>query len=202
MWIYEKKLQYPVDVRIKDPKLAKTIMTQYGGPNGELAAALRYLSQRYTMPTGKAKGLLTDIGTEELAHLEMVATIIYQLSQDADGEDFYNATAAALYAKWDKGIHPDDSGTVPFTSAYINTMGTDYIADLYEDLAAEQKARATYEYILNITNEPSVVEPISFLRQREVIHFQRFGELLDDLQFDKNIRKQFFMDYNNFNTHK
>lgn len=200
MWVYEKKLQFPVDVKITDPKLAKVIMTQYGGPNGELAAALRYLSQRYTMPTGKAKGLLTDIGTEELAHLEMVATIIYQLSKDADGEDFYNATAAAIYSKWDKGIHPDDSASIPFTSAYINTMGTDYIADLYEDLAAEQKARATYEYLLNITNEPSVVEPLSFLRQREVIHFQRFGELLDDLQFDKNIRKEFYINNNPLHT--
>lgn len=191
MWIYEKKLQFPVNIKRTDPKLAKAILTQYGGPNGELAAALRYLSQRYTMPTSKAKGLLTDIGTEELAHLEMIAAIIYQLTQNATGEDFMKATAVALYSKWDKGIHPDDSGTVPFTSSYINTMGRDYIADLHEDLAAEQKARATYEYLLDLTDDSEVIKPLSFLRQREIVHFQRFGELLDDLQLHSQMKTQF-----------
>lgn len=193
MWIYEKKLEYPINIKKTDPKLAQVILTQYGGPNGELAAALRYLSQRYTMPTGMAKAVLTDIGTEELAHLEMVATIVFQLTQNADGEDFYNSTAAAIYAKWDGGIHPDDSASIAFTSAYINTMGRDYIADLHENLAAEQKARATYEYLLDMTKEPDVIAPLSFLRQREIVHFQRFGEVLDDLQFNESIRKHHFM---------
>jgi spore coat protein JC len=191
MWVYEKKLEFPINIRKTDPKLAKAILTQYGGPNGELAAALRYLSQRYTMPTGMAKAALTDIGTEELAHLEMIAAIVYQLTQDATGEDYVDADAAGYYAIWDKGIHPDSSAGVPFTSAYINTMGSDAIADLHENLAAEQKARATYEYILQLTNEPDVVKPLSFLREREVVHFQRFGEVLDDLQFNQGIRSQF-----------
>lgn len=188
MWIYEKRLQFPINIKKTDPQLAKAILTQYGGPNGELAASLRYLSQRYTMPTSQAKALLTDIGTEELAHLEMVATIIYQLTQDATGEDYMNAFAEALYSKWDKGIHPDDSATIAFSSTYINTMGRDYIADLYEDLAAEQKARATYEYLLDITKDPDVIAPLSFLRQREIVHFQRFGELLDKLQSEKDMK--------------
>lgn len=191
MWIYEKKLQFPVNIKRTDPQLAKAILTQYGGPNSELAAALRYLSQRYTMPTSKAKALLTDIGTEELAHLEMIAAIVYQLTQNATGEDYMKAYAEALYSKWDKGLHPDDSGTIPFTSAYVNTMGRDYIADLHEDLAAEQKARATYEYLLDLTNDPDVIKPLNFLRQREIVHFQRFGELLDDLQLHQQMRTKF-----------
>ncbi|NLG81465.1 MAG: manganese catalase family protein [Bacilli bacterium] len=188
MWIYEKRLQFPINIKKTDPQLAKAILTQYGGPNGELAASLRYLSQRYTMPTSQAKAVLTDIGTEELAHLEMVATIIYQLTQDATGEDYMKSFAEALYSKWDKGIHPDDSGTIAFSATYINTMGRDYIADLYEDLAAEEKARATYEYLLDITKDPDVIAPLSFLRQREIVHFQRFGELLDKLQLEKNMK--------------
>jgi len=189
MWIYEKSLQYPINITKTDPKLASAILTQYGGPNGELAASLRYLSQRYTMPNSKAKGLLTDIGTEELAHLEMVATMIYQLTQFADPSDFKEADVSGYYAVWDKGIHPDSSVGVPFTAAYINTMGSDAIADIQEDLAAESKARATYEFLLQLTNDPEIVGPLSFLREREVVHFQRFGELLDDLQFNNNIRK-------------
>lgn len=191
MWIYEKKLEFPIHIKKTDPQLAKAILTQYGGPNGELAAALRYLSQRYTMPTGMAKAALTDIGTEELAHLEMVATIIYQLTQDATGEDYMNSFTEALYSKWSNGIHPDDSATIAFSSTYINTMGKDHVADLHENLAAEQKARATYEYLLDLTNEPDIVAPLSFLREREIVHFQRFGEVLDDLQFNQNIRSQF-----------
>ncbi|HEY8365291.1 MAG TPA: manganese catalase family protein [Haloplasmataceae bacterium] len=199
MWIYEKRLEFPINIKKTDPQLAKAILTQYGGPNGELAAALRYLSQRYTMPTSRAKALLTDIGTEELAHLEMVATIIYQLTQNATGEDYMKAFAEALYSKWDKGIHPDDSGTIAFSATYVNTMGRDFIADLHEDLAAEQKARATYEYLLDITDDPDVIKPLSFLRQREIVHFQRFGELLDDLQMYKDMKTQFVVNKPNFN---
>lgn len=193
MWTYEKQLEFPINITKTDPKMAHAILTQYGGPNGELAASLRYLSQRYTMPNSMAKGLLTDIGTEELAHLEMVATMIYQLTQYADAEDFKKAGLAGYYSIWDKGIHPDSAVGVPFTSAYINTMGTDAIADLEEDLAAESKARATYEYLLDLTNDPELVGPLSFLREREVVHFQRFGELLDNLHFNENIRAQYFV---------
>lgn len=184
MWVYDKRLEFPINITKTDVKMANAIMTQYGGPNGELAASLRYLSQRYSMPTAKAKAVLTDIGTEELAHLEMVAAMIYQLTQDATPEDFKNSGLQQYYAIWDKGIHPDSSSGHPFTASYINTMGEDAIADMYEDLAAESKARATYEYLLNLTNDPELVGPLSFLREREIVHFQRFGEVLDDLQFD------------------
>ncbi|MDF2698834.1 MAG: cotJC [Haloplasmataceae bacterium] len=200
MWLYQKKLEFPINITNTDPLMAKAIMTQYGGPNGELAASLRYLSQRYTMPNSMGKGLLTDIGTEELAHLEMVATMIYQLTQFADPNEIKGTAYADYYAMWDKGIHPDSSAGSPFTSAYINTMGTDAIADLHEDLAAEQKARATYEYLLQLAVDPAVIAPLSFLRQREVVHFQRFGELLDNLQFDQNMRKDFYVQKPNYKT--
>lgn len=193
MWVYAKHLEFPINITKTDPKMAKTILTQYGGPNGELAASLRYLSQRYTMPNSMAKGVLNDIGTEELAHLEMVATMVYQLTQFADPKDYKDADVAGYYSIWDKGIHPDSAGGVPFTSAYLATMGRDYIADLQEDLAAEAKAKATYEYLLDLTNDPELTEPLSFLREREVVHFQRFGELLDNLQFDNNIKKDHYV---------
>lgn len=189
MWVYQKSLEYPIDIKKTDPKMALAILTQYGGPNGEIGASLRYLSQRYTMPTNQAKAVLNDIGTEELAHLEMVATMVYQLTQDADPKDYKNANVADYYAIWDKGINPSNSAGIPFTAAYISTMGSNAIADLQENLAAEAKAKATYEYLLDLTNEPELVGPLSFLREREVVHFQRFGELLDSLQFEKNLRK-------------
>jgi spore coat protein JC len=190
MWVYEKRLQFPINIKKTDPKMAMAIMTQYGGPNGELAASLRYLSQRYHMPTGMSKALLNDVGTEELAHLEMVATMIFQLTQYADPDEYAQDPAlAGYYAIWDKGIHPDSSLGTPFTSAYINTMGIDAIANLQEDLAAEAKARATYEYLLKLAKDPEVIKPLQFLREREVVHFQRFGEVLDDIQFNTNIRK-------------
>lgn len=200
MWVYDKKLEYPINITKTDPKMAQAILTQYGGPNGELAASLRYLSQRYTMPNSMGKALLTDIGTEELAHLEMVATMIYQLTQFADPEDYKEANVSGYYSIWDKGLHPDSAVGVPFTASYINTMGKDAIADIQENLASEAKARATYEFLLDLTNDPELVEPLSFLREREVVHFQRFGELLDNLQFDKNIRKQHFIQKPNLDT--
>lgn len=200
MWVYQKELQFPINITKTDPKMAQAILTQYGGPNGELAASLRYLSQRYTMPNSMAKALLTDIGTEELAHLEMVATMVYQLTQFADPEDYKKASLAGYYAIWDKGIHPDSATGVPFTASYINTMGHDAIAELQEDLAAEAKARATYEYLLQLTNDPELVNPLSFLRQREVVHFQRFGELLDNLQFNENIKSQYFVQKQEFDS--
>jgi len=163
---------------------------KFGGPNGELSAAIRYLSQRYSMPTGKAKGVLTDIGTEELAHWEIIATMVYKLTKGATPEELRRAGLGGYYAIWDKGIHPSDSNGVPWTAAYINTMG-DPIADLHEDMAAEEKARATYENLINLTDDPDLIDVLRFLRQREVVHFQRFGETLDHLQGYMNSKKFF-----------
>jgi|SRR5690554_3865772 len=190
MWVYEKKLQFPVNVRKKDLKMANAIFTQFGGPNGELAAALRYLSQRVNMPTSKAKGLLNDIGTEELAHVEMIQALIYQLTKDATPQEYKDAGLQGYYGIWDGSIFPSSPLGEPFTTAYINNVG-DPIANIYENLAAEEKARSTYEHLLNLTNEPDIIKPLSFLRQREIIHFQRFGELLDDLQLHKEMKTQF-----------
>jgi len=188
MWLYEKKLQYPVRVSKKDLPMARYLLTQFGGPNGELSAAIRYLSQRYSMPTGKAKGVLTDIGTEELAHWEIIATMVYKLTKGATPEELRRAGLGGYYAIWDKGIHPSDSNGVPWTAAYINTMG-DPIADLHEDMAAEEKARATYENLINLTDDPDLIDVLRFLRQREVVHFQRFGETLNHLQGYMNGKK-------------
>lgn len=182
MWIYEKKLQHPINIKNKDLRMAKYIVTQYGGPDGELGAALRYLNQRYTMPTNKAKGLLTDIGTEELAHVEMISTMLYQLMKDATPEEMIEVGLGSHYAQHGLSLFPTDANGVPFTSAYFQASD-DVITDLTEDMAAEQKARATYEHLMHLTDDPDLIEPLKFLRQREVIHFQRFGEALDDVQF-------------------
>ena len=176
MWIYEKKLQYPVNIRKKDLKMAKYLLSQYGGPDSELSASLRYLNQRYTMPDDKGKALLTDIGTEELAHLEIIATMAYQLMQGATIEEIKNAGLGGMFAQHDSGLFPTDAMGVPFTTAYIETSG-DHIADIESDMAAEQRARATYEHLMDLTNDPDVLAPLSFLRQREVVHYQRFKEL-------------------------
>lgn len=179
MWKYEKKLEYPINIKNKDLRMAKYLITQYGGSNGELAAALRYLNQRYTMPDEKGYALLTDIGTEELAHVEMIATMAYQLTKDATPEEMKAAGLGGNYAEHGNALYPTDANGVPFTVAYFATTG-DPIADLEEDKAAEQKARAVYENLINLTNDPDVVAPLSFLRQREIIHFQRFKELQDE----------------------
>ena len=176
MWVYQKKLQYPVNIRKKDLKMAKYLFSQYGGPDSELAASLRYLNQRYTMPDDKGKALLTDIGTEELAHLEIIATMAYQLMQGATIEEIKNAGLGGMFAQHDSGLFPTDAMGVPFTTAYIDTSG-DHIADIESDMAAEQRARATYEHLMDLTNDPDVLAPLSFLRQREVVHYQRFKEL-------------------------
>jgi spore coat protein JC len=196
MWKYEKKLQYPVKIKNTNPQLAKIILTQYGGPDGELAASLRYLSQRFTMPNDVTKGILNDIGTEELAHLEMIGSIVYQLTRNMTPEDAKKSGFADYYVDHSNAVYPASAAGVPFTAAYIQSKG-DPIADLTEDLAAEQKARATYDNILKLTDDPDVREPIKFLRQREVVHFQRFGEALrtvQDLQCEKN---KFYMNYPN-----
>ena len=178
MFNYQKKLQYPINIKKKDLRMAKFLVTQYGGSNGELAAALRYLNQRYTMPDDRGKALLTDIGTEELAHIEMISTMIYQLMKDATLEEIKSAGLESHYAEHGKGLYPTDANGVPFTVSYIATTG-DVLADLSENMAAEQKARAVYENLINLTDDPDVIGPLLWLRQREVVHFARFKELYD-----------------------
>lgn len=177
MWLYEKKLEYPVKIKTPNPKMAKVIITQYGGPDGELAASLRYLSQRFSMVTPQAIATLNDIGTEELAHLEIVGAIVHQLVQGASVEEIEAAGMSGFYADHDKAIYPVNGDGVPFSAAYIQSKGNP-VVDLTEDLAAEQKARATYEYLINMADDPDVIEPLKFLREREVVHYQRFGEAL------------------------
>jgi spore coat protein JC len=182
MWYYVKTLEYPVNLnKCKDLNMAKYLVTQYGGPDGELSAALRYLDQRYTMPTGKAKGLLTDIGTEEMAHVEIIATMVYQLMENATMEEIKKAGLAGHYADHRKALFYTDATGNPWTATYIQAKG-DPVADLHEDLAAEQKARATYENLIHLTDEVQIKEILTFLREREVVHFQRFGECLDHVQ--------------------
>ena len=179
MWKYEKKLQYPINIKSKDLAFAKVLVTQYGGSNGELGAALRYLNQRYTMPDDKGRALLTDIGTEELAHVEMIQTMLSQLMNNATVDEIKKAGLESHYAEHKNGLFPTDSNGVPFTAAYIATTG-DPIADLEEDLAAEQKARAVYENLIDLATTDDIIGPLLWLRQREVIHFNRFKELLDE----------------------
>ena len=186
MWQYQRKLQYPIDIKKKDLKMAKYLVTQYGGANGELGAALRYLNQRYTMPDNRGKALLTDIATEEFAHIEMISTMIYQLIKDASIEELESVGLGSHYAEHNKGLYPTDSNGVPFTVAYFATTG-DPIADLYEDMAAEQKARATYENLIDMTNDMDVIGPLLWLRQREIVHFNRFKELADIYQKEKKV---------------
>ena len=178
MFIYEKKLQFPVKIATPNPKLAAFIISQYGGPDGELGASMRYLSQRYSMPFAEAKGLLTDIGTEELGHMEMVAAIVHQLTRNLSDEDVRNNSAFAPYfVDHTAGVYPTAASGSPWSAASMAVKG-DPIADLTEDLAAEQKARVTYDNILRLSDDPDVNNVIRFLREREIVHFQRFGEAL------------------------
>lgn len=181
MWIYEKKLERPMCVSCPDVAFAKLVITQYGGPDGELSASLRYINQRYSMPTGKAKALLTDIGTEELAHMEMIATLVYKLTEGACPKDFEAAGWGGQYAQHDHGLFWTDANGVPWSAKYIACLG-DPITDLTENMAAEQKARATYEHLIQMTCDPLVKDSLRFLWQREVVHFQRFGEMLNEVQ--------------------
>ena len=176
MWIYEKKLEYPINIRRKDLKMAKYLLSQYGGPYGELSASIQYLNQRYTMPDERGKALLTDIGTEELGHVEMIATMAFQLMQGATIEELEAAGLGGHFAQYNHALFPADATGNPFTATYIATTG-DYIADLESDMAAEQRARATYEHLMDLTDDPDLLGPLSFLRQREIIHYQRFKEL-------------------------
>ena len=189
MFIYEKKLQYPVKIANTNPKLAAIIITQYGGPDGELGASLRYLSQRYSMPYPELKALLTDIGTEELGHLEMIGTIVHQLTRNLTEDQIKSAGFDAYFVDHTAGVYPTAASGFPWSAASMAVKG-DLIADLTEDLAAEQKARVTYDNILRLSDDPDVNDAIRFLRAREVVHFQRFGEglrLARDKLDEKNV---------------
>lgn len=175
MFVYEKKLQYPVHIKTSNPRLAAIIISQYGGPDGELGASLRYLSQRYSMPYAELKGLLTDIGTEELGHLEMVGTIVHQLTRNLTEKQIKEAGFDTYFVDHTTGIYPTAASGSPWSADGIAVSG-DTIADLTEDLAAEQKARVTYDNILRFSDDPDVTDAIRFLRAREIVHFQRFGE--------------------------
>ena len=177
MWTYDKKLQYPVKIKNPNPKLAQIIISQLGGPDGELAASMRYLNQRYAMPYREITGILTDVGTEELAHLEMVAAILYQLTRNLKEEEIEGSPFATYFVDHTTGIYPIAASGVPFDMKYVGIKG-DLIADLNEDLAAEQKARVTYDNILRLTDDPDVIDPIKYLRAREIVHYQRFGDAL------------------------
>ena len=178
MFIYEKKLQYPIRIANPNPKLAQIIITQFGGPDGELGASMRYLSQRFSMPWGELKGLLTDIGTEELSHIEMVCTIVYQLTRNLSIDEIKKQGFDKYFVDHTTGIYPIAASGVPWSATTFQSKG-DVICDLTEDLAAEQKARVTYDNILRMSDDPDVSDAIRFLREREIVHFQRFGEGLE-----------------------
>lgn len=177
MFQYEKRLQFPVNIKEPNPKLAQVIMSQFGGPDGEVGASMRYLSQRFSMTDKRVAGLLTDIGCEELSHVELVCTIIHQLTKNLTPEQIEQAGLEKYYVDHTLGIWPQAAGGTPFTSAEFQVNG-DPITDLSEDLAAEQKARNTYDNILRLIKDNDVAEPIRFLRERELVHYQRFGEAL------------------------
>ena len=188
MWIYEKKLQYPIKIKNPNAKLAKAIITQLGGPDGELGASMRYLNQRYSAPYNEVIAVMTDIGTEELAHMEMIAAIVYQLTRGLTMEEIKESGFDAYFVDHTTGIYPVSAAGVPFTTGYLAVKG-DVIADLNEDLAAEQKARVTYDNILRLADDPDVIDVVKFLRAREIVHYQRFGDALriaQDRAADKN----------------
>lgn len=182
MWNYEKRLQYPINIKNCNPTLAAMIISQYGGPDGELGASMRYLSQRYSMPYREVAGLLTDIGTEELGHLEMVSTMVHQLTRNLTMEQIKGTPFEAYYVDHTVGVWPQAAGGVPFCAIEFQSKG-DAITDIAEDMAAEQKARSTYDNLLRLCrDDPDVYEPLKFLREREVVHFQRFGEAMSIIQ--------------------
>ena len=189
MWIYEKKLQFPVKIKNPNPKMAQVIMSQLGGPDGEIGASMRYLNQRYAMPYDEVKGILTDVGTEELAHMEMICTIVYQLTRNLTPEQIKEAGFDAYFVDHTTGLYPVAASGVPWNANTFQSTG-DPIADLTEDLAAEQKARKTYDNILRFCDDRDVADPIRFLREREIVHFQRFGDALRIVQDN--------LDYKNF----
>jgi Mn-containing catalase len=192
MFIYKKSLQYPVKIDKPNPKLASIILSQYGGPDGELGASLRYLSQRYSMPFPEQKGLLTDIGTEELGHLEMIGAIVHQLTRNLKDNQYRDPAFAPYFVDHTAGVYPTAASGFPWSAASMQVKG-DPIADLTEDLAAEQKARVTYDNILRLSDDPDVNDVIKFLREREVVHFQRFGEAIEKLREKLNQKNVYCM---------
>lgn len=181
MWNYEKRLQYPVKITQTNPQIAQVILTQFGGPDGELGASMRYLAQRYTMPYKEVTGILTDVGTEELAHLEMICAIVYQLTKDLSIEEIKKSGFDKYYVDHTLALYPQSAGGDAWTANYFQSKG-DPITDLHENMAAEQKARTTYDNILRLVKDPEVCDPIRFLRAREIVHYQRFGESLRIVQ--------------------
>lgn len=192
MFIYDKKLQYPVKIARPNPRLASLIISQYGGPDGELGASLRYLSQRYSMPFDELKGLLTDIGTEELGHLEMIGAIVHQLTRNMKDDQYRDPAFAPYFVDHTAGVYPTAASGFPWSAASMQVKG-DPIADLTEDLAAEQKARVTYDNILRLSDDPDVNDVIKFLREREIVHFQRFGEAVQLLREKLNQKNVYYM---------
>lgn len=191
MWIYERKLQYPVHIKNPDARAAKIIVSQYGGPDGELGASLRYLSQRYTMPYRPVAGVLTDIGTEELAHLEMISAMVYQLTRNLTIEQIKAQGFADYFVDHTSGVYPVAASGPAFTATYFQSKG-DAITDLSENMAAEQKARTTYDNILRLVDDPDILDPIRFLREREIVHYQRFGESLRLVQEQLDAKNFYF----------
>ena len=187
MFMYEKKLQFPVKIKNPDPRAAQIIISQYGGPDGELGASLRYLSQRYTMPTGQLKGLLTDIAVEELGHMEMISAMVYQLTKNLTPEQITASGFDKYFTDHTLGVYPVAASGLPWRAEYIASKG-DPITDLHEDLAAEQKARTTYDNLLRLIDDPDIREPLKFLREREIVHYQRFGEGLQGVVDDMDCR--------------
>ncbi len=177
MWQYEKKLQYPVKIKNPNPKYAQIIISQYGGPDGELGASMRYLTQRYSMPFDDTKGLLTDIGTEELAHLEMICAMVYQLTKNLTPEEIKRSGFDKYFVDHTAAVYPIAASGLPWRAEYIQAKG-DVLADLHEDLAAEQKARVTYDNLIRLIDDPDILDPLKFLRERELVHYQRFAEAL------------------------
>ena len=192
MFSYQKSLQYPVKIARPNPRLASVIISQYGGPDGELGASMRYLSQRYSMPFDEQKGLLTDIGVEELGHLEMVAAIVHQLTRNLKENEIENTPFAQYFVDHTNGVYPTAASGFPWSAAGMEVKG-DPIADLTEDLAAEQKARVTYDNILRLSDDPDVNDVIKFLREREIVHFQRFGESIQQLREKLNQKNVYYM---------
>lgn len=190
MWIYEKRLEFPVNIKNPDPKVAALIISQYGGPDGEAGASMRYMSQRYSMPDRQIAGVLTDIATEELAHLEIVATMIHQLTKNLTPEQIEKCGFAPYYVDHTLGIWPQAAGGVPFNACEFQVKG-DPVCDLVEDMAAEQKARVVYDNLLRLIKDPDIVAPLRFLREREIVHFQRFGESLN-ITTDKLNKKNIY----------
>ena len=191
MWQYEKKLQYPVNIKNPNPKYAQIIISQYGGPDGELGASMRYLTQRYSMPYNEVKGILTDVGTEELAHLEMICAMVYQLTKNLTEKQIMESGFDKYFVDHTAAVYPIAASALPWRAEYIQAKG-DVLADLHEDLAAEQKARVTYDNLLRLIDDPDIREPLKFLRQREIVHYQRFGEALR-LTADKLDSKNFYV---------